>query len=60
MPVVSKMDARREILLATRHWPLLDVYKRQGYAHFFTGPFLNRTGAHADEDFFYAAVTFTF
>jgi hypothetical protein len=31
-----------------------------GYAHFFTGPFLRRTGAHDDMDFIYAAVTFTF
>ncbi len=38
-----------------RHW---SAYA--GYAHFFTGPFLIQTGAHADQDFFYAAVTFTF
>ena len=38
-----------------RHW---SAYA--GYAHFFTGPFLMRTGPHADQDFFYAAVTFTF
>jgi hypothetical protein len=31
-----------------------------GWAHFFTGAFLNETGAHSDEDFLYAAVTFTF
>lgn len=38
-----------------RHW---SAYV--GYAHFFTGPFLIQTGAHDDQDFFYAAVTFTF
>lgn len=31
-----------------------------GYAHFFTGPFIQNTGAHADIDFIYTAVTFTF
>jgi hypothetical protein len=31
-----------------------------GYAHFFAGPFLRRTGPHSDIDFLYAAVTFTF
>jgi hypothetical protein len=31
-----------------------------GYAHFFAGPFIQSTGAHQDEDFAYAAVTFTF
>ena len=31
-----------------------------GYAHFFTGSFLEQTGAHADQDFFYASMTFTF
>lgn len=31
-----------------------------GYAHFFTGSFINKTGPHSDEDFLYAAVTFTF
>jgi hypothetical protein len=31
-----------------------------GYAHFFTGTFIEQTGADSDMDFFYAAVTFTF
>jgi Alginate export len=33
-----------------------------GYAHFFAGPFIQATSAHnnEDEDFVYAAVTFTF
>jgi hypothetical protein len=31
-----------------------------GYAHFFTGPFIQDTGPSSDMDFFYAAVTFTF
>ena len=31
-----------------------------GYAHFFTGTFFEETGPHQDEDFGYAAVTFTF
>jgi hypothetical protein len=31
-----------------------------GYAHFFTGPFIQQTGPHEDEDFAYAMGTFTF
>jgi len=31
-----------------------------GWAHFFTGTFIEQTGAHADMDFFYTSVTFTF
>jgi hypothetical protein len=31
-----------------------------GYAHFFTGTFVEQTGPDHDVDFFYAAVTFTF
>jgi hypothetical protein len=31
-----------------------------GYAHFFTGDFIDDTGPHSDMDFFYAAVTLTF
>jgi hypothetical protein len=31
-----------------------------GYAHFFTGSFLSRTGPSADQDFFYLSATFTF
>jgi hypothetical protein len=31
-----------------------------GWAHFFTGSFIDQTGAHSDQDFFYTAVTFTF
>jgi hypothetical protein len=31
-----------------------------GYAHFFTGDFINSTGPSADVDFLYTAVTFTF
>lgn len=31
-----------------------------GYAHFFTGPFIDQTGPHSDMDFFYTAVTFGF
>jgi len=31
-----------------------------GYAHFFSGSFIQQTGAHADQDFAYASVTFTF
>ena len=31
-----------------------------GYAHFFTGSFIEQTGPDHDVDFFYAAVTFTF
>jgi len=31
-----------------------------GWAHLFTGPFLNDTGAHSDEDFFYLMATMTF
>jgi hypothetical protein len=31
-----------------------------GYAHFFTGDFINDSGPSADVDFFYTAVTFTF
>lgn len=38
-----------------KHW---SVYA--GYAHFFSGPFLQATGPGEDEDFAYAAVTFTF
>lgn len=31
-----------------------------GYAHFFSGAFIQQSGAHADQDFAYASVTFTF
>jgi hypothetical protein len=31
-----------------------------GYAHFFTGSFLSRTGPSSDQDFLYASATFTF
>ena len=31
-----------------------------GYAHFFSGSFIQQTGSHADQDFAYASVTFTF
>lgn len=31
-----------------------------GYAHFFAGQFIKQTGAHQDQDFAYASVTFTF
>ena len=38
-----------------RHW---NAYI--GYAHFFTGDFINQTGPSKDVDFLYASVTFTF
>jgi hypothetical protein len=31
-----------------------------GYAHFFTGTFIQQTGPHSDEDFAYVSLTFTF
>ncbi|HSZ58707.1 MAG TPA: alginate export family protein [Tepidisphaeraceae bacterium] len=31
-----------------------------GYAHFFTGSFIQQTGPHSDEDFAYVSFTFTF
>lgn len=31
-----------------------------GWAHLFTGAFINNTGPHADPDFFYAMATYTF
>ncbi|HEY2588671.1 MAG TPA: alginate export family protein [Tepidisphaeraceae bacterium] len=31
-----------------------------GWAHFFTGQFINDTGAHSDPDFFYVMLTYTF
>lgn len=31
-----------------------------GYAHFFTGSFIQETGPHSDEDFAYVSVTLTF
>jgi hypothetical protein len=31
-----------------------------GYSHFFTGGFIDQTGAHKDIDFAYAALTYTF
>ena len=31
-----------------------------GWAHFFTGAYIDDTGSHADQDFFYMMTTFTF
>jgi hypothetical protein len=31
-----------------------------GWAHFFTGSFINSTGTHADQDFFYTMATLTY
>jgi hypothetical protein len=36
------------------------LFAYAGWAHFFTGTFIQQTGAHSDMDFLYASVTFTF